>query len=282
VGARKLVTVVHSGLGNELKFIREGCGKTLDVICDQLMWQQSKLSRMENGKQCISDVDLGALLALYGVRGQERQRLLLLAERQDEPGRWTVNSPLRSGPGLMVRLEQQATALVEVETVLVPGLVQTPDYARAVAESGDLLPEQIEPWVEDRLARQFILTKDGPPKFDMILGEAALRQVMGNHKIMARQLRTILEAADRPNVRLWVMPFELGGNAGLGSAFYLMGFPRNEWIAHVESMTSVVFLEHKDQVDPLRRQATKLAKVALDPAKSADFVAAIAKDHERK
>src|SRR5882757_1516005 len=86
VGARKLVTVVHSGLGAELKFIREGCGRTLDVICVQLMWQQSKLSRMENGKQCISDVDLGALLALYAVRGQERQRLLLLAERQDEPG----------------------------------------------------------------------------------------------------------------------------------------------------------------------------------------------------
>src|SRR5437588_458594 len=130
VGARKLVTVERSGLGAELRHIRDGCGMTLDVVCDKLGWPLSKLSRME-----------------------------------------------------------------------------TADYARAVAKSGDLLPEQIEPWVEDRLARRFILTKDKPVKFDMILGEGALRQMRGSRKIMARQLHAIMDAADRPNVRLWVVPF---------------------------------------------------------------------------
>jgi hypothetical protein len=85
VGAAKLVTVVRSGLAWEMQYIREQCGLTLEVVCDQLHWQQSKLSRMENGQQCISHADLASLLVIYKVHGQERQWLLHMANRQDDP-----------------------------------------------------------------------------------------------------------------------------------------------------------------------------------------------------
>src|SRR5882762_3624927 len=203
MGARKLVNVVQSGLADELKDIRNGCGLSLEDVCGKLRWQQSKLSRMENGRQCISDVDLGAVLAIYEVHGEERQRLLRLAERQDDPGRWEPMPPQAPAPRTLLRLEQKTTGIVNGQPLVVPGLVQTADYARVVIKAGNALPERVESRVEARLARQFILTKDDPPKVDLILDETALRRVVGSPKIMARQMRAILEVAKLPNVRLW-------------------------------------------------------------------------------
>src|ERR1700716_892574 len=91
-GAPKLVTVVRSGLAGEVLYVRNRCGLSLEVVCDQLGWAQSKLSRMERGHQCISAADLASLLVIYRVTGHERARLLHLVERQDEPGRWIVES----------------------------------------------------------------------------------------------------------------------------------------------------------------------------------------------
>lgn len=282
MGARKLVNVVHSGLGAELKFIREGRGRTLDVICDQLMWPLSKLSRMENAKQCISDIDLGALLALYGVHGNERQRLLHMADRQDDPGRWEVVTPQEGAPRTLMRLEQEAIAIVDAEPVLVPGIVQTADYARVIIKSGHVLPEQVEPRVEARISRRGILTKAHAPKVDLILDESALRRVVGSHKVMARQLRAVLEVAELPNVRLWIVPLELGGNAGVDCSFYLMDLPRGGAVVLLESTTSGVFREDRDEIDFFRRRGSRLVQVALDPAKSVDFVANMRKEYERE
>src|SRR5882757_8736294 len=134
MGATKLVTVVRSGLAGEIQYIRGVCDLTLEVICDQLGWQQSKLSRMENGEQCISTADLASLLVIYKVRGKERQRLLHLVDRQDEPGYWDFNSPLDAESRPLRRLESEATALVSAESLVIPGLAQTADYARAVMQ----------------------------------------------------------------------------------------------------------------------------------------------------
>src|SRR5258707_6249939 len=115
MGARKLVTVVQSGLADELRDIRNDCDMSLEDVCNKLRWQQSKLSRMENGQQCISDVDLGAVLAIYEVYGEERRRLQHLAERQDDPGRWEVTPPDAAGPRTLARLEVKATAIVNAK-----------------------------------------------------------------------------------------------------------------------------------------------------------------------
>src|SRR5882757_6466183 len=118
VGAEKLVNVVLSGLGWELKFIRNGRGLTLEVVCDQMRWQQSKLSRMENGQQCISIADLAALLVIYKVHGQERLRLLHMANRQDDPGYWENHPEVTMQSRTLMRLEPAAIAIVNVEPLL--------------------------------------------------------------------------------------------------------------------------------------------------------------------
>jgi hypothetical protein len=118
--------------------------------------------------------------------------------------------------------------------------------------------------------------------FDIILDEAVLRRVVGSHAVMARQLRTLLEAADRPNVRLWVVPAETSGLVGFDSSFYMLNFPRDETVIQMETKASSVYLEDKGKIDIFRRHAAKLGKAALDPARSVDFVAAIAREHERE
>jgi hypothetical protein len=282
MGARKLVNVVQSGLADELKDIRNGCGLSLEVVCDKLRWQQSKLSRMENGQQCISDVDLGAVLAIYEVHGEERRRLQRLAERQDDPGHMEIMWSQTPRPRTITRLEAKVSKIVNAQPVFMPGLVQTSDYALVVMKSGNVRPEQVEPRVEARLARQYILTKDNPPKADLILDETVLRRVVGSHKIMARQLRALLEVAELPNVRLWILPFERGGSVGFGYSFYLMDFPRGNPVVLLENSSVGVFVEDQDEIDYFERRAASLGKAALNPAESADFVATIAKEHERE
>jgi hypothetical protein len=217
---------------------------------------------------------------IYKVTGSERNRLLHLVERQDDPGRWMLDSPLVPTP--LARLEAEAISLVSAELVVVPGLVQTAEYAREVMKAADAPPELVEAWVKLRMERQLILSKDNPPKFDIILDEAALRRVVGSHAIMARQLRALLETADRPNVRLWVLPLEIGGLAGFDSSFYILNFPRDESVVQLETKTSIVYIEDKEKIDIFRRHAAKLGKAALDPARSAASIATLARRHERE
>lgn len=282
VGAAKLVTVVRSGLAWEMQYIREQRGLTLEVVCDQLHWQQSKLSRMENGQQCISHADLASLLVIYKVHGQERQWLLHMANRQDDPGYWEDHPEVSMRSRTLMRLEPAAIAIVNVEPLLICGLVQTADYARAVMRSFGLPDERIDVQAGARTARQSVLTKADPPKVDLILGEIALRQVVGSHKIMAQQLRAMLEIVDLPNVRLWVVPFERSGNAGLSTPFHRMDFRRNLSVVFLEQKTAGIFVEDEKKMDYFRRYAARLAKAALDPTESASLVVNIAREHERE
>jgi len=279
-GPQKLVTVVRSGLTGEVQYVRNRCDLSLEVVCNQLGWQQSKLSRMERGHQAISAADLASLLVIYKVIGRERRRLLHLVERQDEPGRWIVESS--GAPTPLARLEAEAVSLVNAQLVRIPGPVQTAEYAHALMEAADVPPDQADALVKVRLERQLILARAKPPKLDLILDEIALRRVVGSDAIMARQLRALLEAADRPNVRLWVVPFGVGGRVGFDCSFYIINFPHEESVVQLASKRSDVYLEDKADIDFFQDYAAKLGKIALDPAKSVALVASIARGYEQK
>jgi hypothetical protein len=279
MGARKLVNVVLSGLPGELQDIRNQNNLSLEYVCDPLKWQQSKLSRMENGIQCISDVDLGSLFVIYGVTGEERGHLLRMAERQDDPGYWETNSLATVESRTLKRLERATTAIVDVAAWLIPELAQTAEYAHAVMESDGVPSEHITARVDARLARQ-ILVKDLAPKLDLIVGETALRRPMGSRDVMPRQLRALLEIAQRRDVRLRIVPLETGGNAGMHTAFTVMEFPRGRSVVYAHHPTSGLFLERYDMIDAYRRRVARLARVALEPAESRDLIEGIARDFE--
>ncbi|HEY3606457.1 MAG TPA: helix-turn-helix transcriptional regulator [Pseudonocardiaceae bacterium] len=277
---QKLVNAVTSGLAWDLKHIRNQCGLTLEDVCLKLKWQQSKLSRMEGGQQCISEADLASVLVMYEVTGKERQHLLHLAERQDDPGRWENSPELSEESKTLMRLELETSSIVDVECLLVPGLVQTSDYTQAIMKAAELRPEQITARVKARKERQAILLKDKPPMLDMILEEAILRRVVGSHRIMAGQLRALLDATELPNLRLRVLLSQKAMNAGLNYPLYLMDFPRGNSVLHLEHKMSGVFLEDQGKIDICRRDVARLADAALSPAESLELVAKVAREHD--
>jgi hypothetical protein len=272
-GPQKLVTVVRSGLAGDVQHVRNQRDLSLEVVCNELGWQQSKLSRMENGQQCISTADLASLLVVYKVKGRDRGQLLHLVDRQDEPGRWILDSPTASTP--LMRLEADATSFVNVETLLIPGLLQTAEYARALMKADGSSPEQVEQRVQRRLLRQRVFDKAKPPTLDVILDEAMLHRPLGGRAVMAGQLRALLDAADRPNVRLRVVPSEVSPDVGFYQSVYMLGFARGDIVVHLESKGSVLYVEDKQNIEILQSYVARLGKVALDPAKTMDLIASL-------
>ncbi|HEY0700318.1 MAG TPA: helix-turn-helix transcriptional regulator [Micromonospora sp.] len=276
-------TVVGRGLGGELRQLRRASKLTGAAVARQLGWEPSKLSRMETGQQGIRVEEAAALLVVYGVIGEERKRLLGMAERARERGWWeTYGTGLTPWSRTFIRLESEATRLVNWEPLLVPGLLQIPEYTRAVMRACGVPETDAQTRVAARLARQAILTKDEPPELRVLVDETAVRRVLGGPQVMARQLRHLAEAAAAPNVTLQVVPFSAGAHTGLDGAFVVLDFARDPSVVHLEHKLSSAFLEEPEQVAVFRREADRLAELALSPAKSVEFVARVATERERE
>lgn len=275
-------TIVGRGLAGELRELRQNKKLSVRAVAAQLDWQASKLSRMETGHQGIRPEDVASLLVIYGVTGADRKRLLGMAERSGEPNWWEVVGGLPVESRTLIQLESEAIAIVDFEPLLIPGLLQTADYTRALMKCGGVSATDAQSRVAARLGRQAILTGDDPPTLHAIMDEGVLRRVLGSSWVMARQLRHLVDAASRPNITIQVISQSLGGHNGLDGAFMLLDFPRNRPVVHLEHKISGLFLEEPDQVTFLRREMDRLTEVALSAADSIELVATIATEHGRE
>ncbi|MFK3985066.1 helix-turn-helix domain-containing protein [Micromonospora sp. NPDC050397] len=276
-------TVVGRGLGGELRQLRKAKGLTGAAVSAQLGWQPSRLSRMETGQQGIPPEDVASLLVVYGVIGDERKRLLAMSERGKDRGWWeTYGSGLTPWSRTFIRFETEAIRIVNWEPMLVPGLLQIPDYTKAIMRACDIPDADAQIRVAARLGRQAILSRDEPPELHVIVDESALRRVLGGPRVMARQLRHLVETAERPNVTVSVLPFGVGGHIGVDGPFVILDFVRDPAVVHLEHRMSSLFLEEPAQVDAFRSAADKLTRMALSPARSVEFVARVATEHERE
>lgn len=276
------LTIIGRGLAGELRELRQNRKLSMRSVAIQLAWQPSKLSRMETGIQGIHVEDVASLLVIYGVTGTERKRLLDMAGRAGQPNWWELAAGISARSRTLIQLETEATAIVDFEPLLVPGLLQTPDYTRAVMKACGVDDAEAQNRVTARLSRQAVLTRDEPPTLHAIVDEAVLRRVLGSPWVMARQLHHLIEATGRPNVTLQVIPLSVGGHTGLDGSFALLDFPRNRPVVHLEHKVSGLFLEEPDQVNVFRREVDRLIGVALSPADSVELVATIATEHERE
>jgi transcriptional regulator with XRE-family HTH domain len=275
-------TIVGRGLGGELRALRAETTLSSRKVAAQLGWQASKISRMENGKQGIKVEDVASLLVVYGVTGKERTRLLKMAERSDEPGWWEVIGELNDESRTFIRIESEATAIYDFEPLIVPGLLQTAEYTKAVMKACGVTGSDAETRIAARMARQAILNRDEPPEFTMIVDEMVLRRVLGSPRTMARQLRHLAEVVESPTITFRVVPFDCGAYTGLDGSFMILDFPRNRSVVHLEHKLAALFLEEPEQIDFFRREAERLDEVALTPVKSLDFVARVATEHDRE
>jgi hypothetical protein len=174
-------------------------------------------------------------------------------------------------------LEQAATAIRQFELALVPGLLQTSDYARAlVAANGSATPiEEAENFIAARMIRQQILVRERPVELHVILGEAVLRCPVGGPRVWRGQLERLLETRDQPNVSIQVVPFSAGAYPGLEGAFTLLTLPEFAAdLGYVEGQMGAVYLESQDDVRRCTMRFGVLSSTALSSAASVDLIAA--------
>ena len=220
-------------LGAELRALRTGAGLTSGEAARLVGWHQSKVSRIETGAGGVKPADVRLLLDAYGVRDEQlRELLLVLSGTGDDGGRhhwWhAYRGVLPPTYRDFISLESQATAMRTLETSVVPGLLQTPEYARAVTRAAvgglDEADERLDALVEVRLVRQDVLRGRPPLELSAVLDEAVLRRRIGGPGVMARQLWRLVEAGRLPQVRLQVLPFTAGAHIGITGPFVVFSF----------------------------------------------------------
>ncbi|MEU6218597.1 helix-turn-helix transcriptional regulator [Streptomyces sp. NPDC047022] len=274
-------------LGAELRALRTRAGLTSGEAASLVGWHQSKVSRIETGASKVKPTDVRLLLDAYGTQDLElRELLLVLAGSEDGGGRqnwWhAYRGVLPPTYRDFISLESQASTIRTLETSVVPGLLQTPDYARAVtrAATGPLEDARLDALVEVRLARQDVLRADPPLEVSAVLDEAVLHRQIGGPGVMARQLGRLLEAAELPHVRLQVLPFADGEHIGVTGPFVIFSFPSRSDLDVVvlDHLTSSLYLERKEDLQAYTEAFNALRVHALSPEESLDYIAALAGD----
>ncbi|MFI7020594.1 helix-turn-helix domain-containing protein [Streptomyces sp. NPDC050164] len=272
-------------LGAELRALRTSAGLTSGEAARLVGWHQSKVSRIETGTSGVKPVDVRLLLDAYAVADtQLRELLMVLAGSEDSGGRhhwWhAYRGVLPPTYRDFISLESQAGAMRTLETTVVPGLLQTPEYARAVTKAAveGLSEDRLDTLVEVRLARQDVLRADPPLELSAVLDEAVLRREVGGPGVMARQLERLVEAARLPQVRLQVLPFAAGAHIGVTGPFVIFSFSSTSDLDVVvlDHLTSSLYLERKEDLQAYTEAFNALQIHALSPEDSLDFIAGTA------
>ena len=247
-------TVQRLVLGSQLRKLRERHGITAEQAAETIRGSHSKISRMEHGRVGFKERDVGDLLTLYGVTdNEERAALLHLAREANTPGWWHAYSDiLPTWLEAYVGLEAAASILRTYEVQLVPGLLQTEDYARALIRQGSAVTEEdITRRGELRVSRQEILRRPDAPQLWAVVDEGALRRPIGSPEIVRKQLQYLIEITDHPSVTLQVLPFQVGAHAAMGGPFTILRFAEPDLadVVYIEQLTSALFLDKPVEVD---------------------------------
>lgn len=266
-------TALRIMLGTHLRRLREDAGITRSDAGWAIRGSESKISRLELGRVGFKVRDVEDLLALYKLDDEvERDRLLSLARQANNPGWWQRYDDLT--PNWFhsyLGLEMAADLIRTFELQFIPGLLQTPEYARAVVALGRLdepLPRaEQDRLVTLRMRRQEVLTRQRPARLWAVIDEAVLRRPIGGKTILRNQLEFLIEQSRRHNVTLQIIPFGKGGYTATGGAFTLLRFNDTDLndIVYIEHLTSAVYLDKRDDLDAYIVTMDALSIAAAQP-----------------
>lgn len=248
-------TVLRMVLGAQLRRLRETSGISASDAGYAIRATHSKISRMELGRVSFRERDVADLLTMYGITDEkERATFLSLAREANVPGWWHDSSDIMpSWFEAYLALEEAASIIRSYQVQFVPGLLQTPEYARAVIRLGyqSVSDSELERRVALRLNRQKLLTREDPPRFWIVLDEALLRRPIGGPDVMRGQIDRLIEATKLPNVTVQVIPFVAGGHPAAGGSFNILRFAEPDLpdIVYMEQLTSALYLDRREDVD---------------------------------
>ncbi|MGA5354062.1 helix-turn-helix domain-containing protein [Streptomyces thermodiastaticus] len=274
-------TVRRRRLGRKLRSLRDAQRLTLEDVAAKAGWlTTAKLSRLETARSAAKPADVEKLLDLYGVDDAElRGALLSLAREGAQRGWWHsyrgVLSPVYED---LISLEHEATSVRTWQMGVIPGLLQTGDYAREIISTTAMTEGvDVDPLVEVRLARQVVLTREHPVSLWAIIAEGALRTRSSGDGVMREQLSRLLDRARRPNVTIQILPTDAPPHVGQMGSYSLLSFDDGADldVVHVESLTSALYVEEAEQVAVYREAFERLRAAALPPDLSVQRIAEI-------
>jgi transcriptional regulator with XRE-family HTH domain len=277
-------TALRIMLGSQLRRLREAKRITLEDAGYVIRSSGSKMSRLETGRVGFKSRDISDLLTLYGVTDeQERATLQELARQASARGWWHDFAdvmPTWFEP--YVGLEEAASSIRCYENQLVPALLQTAEYAQAIARLGHPASsaDEIERRVSLQLTRQAVLARPTLSILWVVLDEAALRRPVGSPEVMRGQLRHLMEAGTQAEVSLQVIPLTQGGHAAAGGPFTILRFSEPDLpdVVYLEQLTSALYLDKRETVDHYLEVMERLCVEALPTDASMEKIAAIGRE----
>lgn len=287
-------TVPRRQLGRHLRDLRNQARPTVRAAAKQLEWSEPKIWRIETGQTALRSLDVEAMCKVYGASADLTQGLMGLAKETKGRGWWhAYGDVIPESFDLYIGLGEAASRFSWYEAELVPGLLQTPDYARAlIRESG---PERDDAEVERRVhvrsTRQVLLNRaTAAPAVDVALNEAVLRRPVGGGKVMAEQLERLVHLSSLINVSIRVVPYSAGLRAGIMSGpFVTMRFPTTDDgrdteppAVYVEGFTGALYLDKPHEIERYDGAFTSIWGSALDEAGSTSLLKQAARELRKR
>ncbi|MEV6630132.1 helix-turn-helix transcriptional regulator [Actinoplanes sp. NPDC051470] len=260
-------TLRRRRLGAELKRCREAAGLTQEAVSRHFEWNTAKLTRIETARVAVTARDVRDLLTLYGRLDEDyRDAMVELARLSKERSWWTdYKDVLR--PGNFVGLEAGAAAMRVFEPVVVPGLLQTEAYIRALMRSGSDAPQAVtDRRIRLRLQRQARLSGTNPLELAAIVDESVLRRNIGGEAVMRDQLQHLVDIAQSPNVTIRILPLDFGEHLFLGGPAALLEFRETTHldVVYLEGLAGDYYEEQPSEVARYREEFDRLGAGALD------------------
>jgi|SRR5579862_2547554 len=268
-------------LAAELRRLRVSAEKTAEDVGKVVGWSKAKISRYELGQGGLKPADVARLLEVYGVQSSQREQLLALAEEATHKGWWEAYSDvLVEGHLEYIGLEAEATSILEWQINVVPGLLQTEQYAREVLsgfqEVATISPRAVERRLETRLIRQQLLTRDEPLDYVALLDESVLHRQRGDRSVMRAQLQRLAEISERPNVTIQILPLKRSHGLAVDSFSIFQFGSAHETILHdvvgLEYLSDELYVEGDTDTHGFSLAFDHLSGEALSPQESRQLI----------
>ncbi|ROO87365.1 helix-turn-helix protein [Actinocorallia herbida] len=281
VRSKHVPTVASARLARELREQRVRAGLSQETVAERMGWAESKLYRIENDKSRLLQRDVRRLVELYGLGDEESHALLALSQSAGEPDWWhSYSGAIPEWFQIYVVLESSACEIQGYESELVPGIMQTDGYARAIMSTAPApYPESdIDDTVAIRATRQSRLTGDDPVSAWMVLNEAVIRRIVGNRTVMHEQIERLIALGSRPNVTLQVLPFDVGAHSAMHGSFMYLKFtePTDPDKVYLEHQIGALYTQKPEELDRYRLMFDYLRAQALGPEQTLSLLRQVA------
>ena len=283
-------TVPRRQLGRYLRELRNRERLTVKAAAEKLEWSEAKMWRIETGQTSLRSLDVEAMCRIYGAPADLTEALMGLAKETKARGWWhAYGDVIPEGFDVYIGLEEAASQLAWYESELVPGLLQTEDYARTLIEADNpgFDAEEISRRVHVRMARQpLVYRATAPLQLSVVLNEGILRRPVGGPTVMSAQLARLAEVSERPNVSVRVVPFSAGLHGGmLSGPFVILRFPLNgdgresePATVYVDGFTGALYLDKPNEVDRYAQAFDSVWAMALNDSQSRTLIRQAAKE----